>query len=92
MGRKALLARAVRALAAPHNTAAELFEAALATPGAQLWPFDLARVHLLYGERLRRCREVTRSRHHLQTALAAFERLGRLPGRTVRPPSLLLLQ
>jgi DNA-binding CsgD family transcriptional regulator len=74
--RKALLASAVRALAAPDDIAAMLFEAALATPGAHRWPFDLARVHLLCGERLRRSREVTRSRHHLQTALAAFERLG----------------
>jgi hypothetical protein len=52
--RKALLAGAVAALAAPDEHAPELFEAALADPGAQQWPFDLARVHLLYGERLRR--------------------------------------
>ena len=31
---------------------------------------------LLYGERLRRAREITRARHHLQAALAAFEELG----------------
>lgn len=74
--RKALLAGAVAALAAPDEQADELFDAALADPGARWWPFDLARVHLLYGERLRRSREVTRSRHHLQLALAAFERLG----------------
>ena len=73
--RKALLAGAVAALAAPDGLAAELFEAALAGPGARLWPFDLARVHLLYGERLRRSRDITRSRHHLQTALTAFELL-----------------
>jgi ATP/maltotriose-dependent transcriptional regulator MalT len=74
--RKTLLAGAVAALAAPDSRAAELCEAALADPGARLWPFDLARVHLLYGERLRRSRELTRSRQHLQAALAAFERLG----------------
>jgi DNA-binding CsgD family transcriptional regulator len=73
--RKALLSGAVAALAAPDGRAAELFEAALADPGAR-WPFDLARVHLLYGERLRRSRQITRSRHHLQTALTAFEFLG----------------
>jgi DNA-binding CsgD family transcriptional regulator len=74
--RKALLSGAVAALAAPDGRAAELFEAALADPGARRWPFDLARVHLLYGERLRRSRQITRSRHHLQTALTAFEFLG----------------
>jgi DNA-binding CsgD family transcriptional regulator len=74
--RKALLAGAVAALVAPDGPAAMLFEAALADPGAQWWPFDLARVHLLYGERLRRSREITMSRHHLQAALTAFELLG----------------
>jgi DNA-binding CsgD family transcriptional regulator len=74
--RKALLAGAVAALTAPDGRAGELFEDALADPGASHWPFDLARVHLLYGERLRRSREITQSRHHLQTALTAFERLG----------------
>ena len=54
--RKALLAGAVAALAAPDEQAAELFDAALADPGARWWPFDLARVHLTYGERLRRDR------------------------------------
>lgn len=74
--RKALLAAAVAALAAPDSCAAELFEAALAQPGGWWWPFDLARVHLLYGEWLRRSRRITMARHHLQTALAALERLG----------------
>jgi DNA-binding CsgD family transcriptional regulator len=74
--RKALLAGAVAALNAPDRLAAGLFEAALADAGARLWPFDLARVHLLYGEWLRRAREITRARDHLRTALAAFEWLG----------------
>jgi DNA-binding CsgD family transcriptional regulator len=74
--RKALLTGAVAALGAPDGLGAGLFETALADPGARSWPFDLARVHLLYGERLRRAREITRSRHHLRTALAAFEQLG----------------
>jgi len=74
--RKALLTDAVRALVAPDDIAAKLFEAALATPAAHLWPFDFARVHLLCGERLRRSREISRSRHHLKTALTAFEQLG----------------
>jgi DNA-binding CsgD family transcriptional regulator len=74
--RRALLTGAVAALAAPDDLAAELFEAALADPGARWWPFDFARVHLLYGEWLLGVREITRSRYHLQAALAAFERLG----------------
>jgi DNA-binding CsgD family transcriptional regulator len=74
--RKALLAGAVAALAAPDDLAEGLFEATLAAPEAQLWPFDLARIHLLYGERLRRSRQVTRSRQHLQAALDAFDALG----------------
>jgi ATP/maltotriose-dependent transcriptional regulator MalT len=74
--RKALLAGAVAALTATDELAAGLFEAALADPDGQLWPFDFARVQLLYGERLRRSREITRSRHHLRAALGTFERLG----------------
>jgi DNA-binding CsgD family transcriptional regulator len=74
--RKALLAGTVAVLAAPDSSAVELFEAASAHPAAQEWPFDLARMHLLYGERLRRGREIARARHHLQLALASFERLG----------------
>jgi DNA-binding CsgD family transcriptional regulator len=74
--RKALLAGAVAAWVAPDSVAARLFEAALADPGSVWWPFDLARLHLLQGERLRRCRQVTQSRQHLRTALTAFEDLG----------------
>jgi DNA-binding CsgD family transcriptional regulator len=74
--RNALLAGAIAALTAPDDLAAGLFEAALADPEAGRWPFDLARVHLLYGERLRRSREISRSREHLQAARAVFERLG----------------
>jgi DNA-binding CsgD family transcriptional regulator len=74
--RNALLSGAVAALTAPGDLAGALFEEALTAPAAQQWPFDLARVQLLYGERLRRARETTRSRHHLQAALAVFDCLG----------------
>jgi DNA-binding CsgD family transcriptional regulator len=60
----------------PDGLAAGVFEAALADPGAGLWPFDLARLHLLYGERLRRSRQITLSRDQLRAALATFEVLG----------------
>jgi hypothetical protein len=56
-----------------------LFEAALATPGAGRWPFDLARVQLAYGERLRRARSVASARTHLGAALDTFQRLGAQP-------------
>ena len=39
------------------------FEKALAIPGAELWAFDLARVELAYGERLRRAKETAESSH-----------------------------
>jgi len=39
-----------------------LFEEALAIPGIERWPFDLARVQLAYGKRLRRAQAITESR------------------------------
>ena len=77
--RLALLAAGSAAIAAPDNDAPGLFEEALAIPGVQRWPFDLARVQLLYGERLRRTRNVAESRGHLDSARETFERLGARP-------------
>jgi DNA-binding CsgD family transcriptional regulator len=54
----------------------QYFRDALATPGADRWPFDQARVALLYGEALRRGREISRSRRYLELAVTSFERLG----------------
>jgi DNA-binding CsgD family transcriptional regulator len=56
-----------------------LFEEALAVPGADQWPFDLARVQLIYGERLRRATAITESRVHLGSAIETFEWLGARP-------------
>jgi DNA-binding NarL/FixJ family response regulator len=56
-----------------------LFEQALDVPGADRWPFDLARVQLLFGERLRRARAKTRSRQLLTAAHDCFERLDARP-------------
>ena len=56
-----------------------LFEQALSLPTIDQWPFDVARVRLAYGERLRRARAATESRIHLQAALAAFRKLGAAP-------------
>ena len=77
--RLALLAAGSAAIAASDDNASDLFEEALAIPGIQRWPFDLARVQLLYGERLRRTRNVAESRAHLDSARETFERLGARP-------------
>ena len=57
------------------------FEAALQTPNAGSWPFDLARIQLAYGERLRRALDTTRAKEVLHAALQTFDRLGALPWR-----------
>jgi DNA-binding NarL/FixJ family response regulator len=56
-----------------------LFETALATPGADQWPFDLARIRLLYGEWLRRERSTVEARAQLGAALKTFRQLGARP-------------
>jgi DNA-binding CsgD family transcriptional regulator len=77
--RLALQVAASAAIAAPDESALGLFEDALAIPGIDRWPFDLARVHLVFGERLRRVRAMSKSRVHLVAALETFERLGARP-------------
>jgi DNA-binding CsgD family transcriptional regulator len=77
--RLALVSGAATAIASADAEAPQLFAAALATPGIERWPFDLARVRLLYGERLRRLHATTESRHHLAAAVDLFETLGAAP-------------
>jgi DNA-binding CsgD family transcriptional regulator len=77
--RLALLTAGARAIATPGPGALEAFEEALAVPGAERAPFDLARIQLAYGERLRRARSTTGSRIQLAAAQAAFQRLGARP-------------
>jgi DNA-binding CsgD family transcriptional regulator len=72
----ALLSTAAMAMTASDDEAPALFDLALASTDAGRWPFDLARVHLLTGERLRRARAVTKARAHLGIALDEFRRLG----------------
>jgi DNA-binding CsgD family transcriptional regulator len=55
------------------------FERALSVPGAEMWPFDLARIQLAYGERLRRNKAKNEARTHLTSALSTFQRLGAEP-------------
>jgi DNA-binding CsgD family transcriptional regulator/tetratricopeptide (TPR) repeat protein len=54
----------------------DLFEIALQIPDATHWPFEHARIELIYGEHLRRGKATTQARQHLTTALATFQRLG----------------
>ena len=77
--RLALITAASAALVAPHEQVRARFEEALATPGADQWPFDLARVQLLYGEWLRRARSTADARLHLGAAVDTFRRLGAQP-------------
>ena len=78
--RLALITAGAAATAADDdNEAIALYEQALDVPDAERWPFDLARVQLLFGERLRRSRSTTRSRQLLSVAHEVFERLGAQP-------------
>jgi DNA-binding CsgD family transcriptional regulator len=77
--RLAMLQLGSAAVAAPDNASLELFEQALAVPGADRWPFEAARIRLCYGERLRRARATTEARAHLAAAVDIFQRLGAQP-------------
>ena len=57
----------------------DAFERALSIPDAARWPFDLARVHLTYGEQLRRDRATGAARRHLSAAREIFDQLGATP-------------
>lgn len=79
--------------------AARRFDTALSVEGRERWPFELARIHLYYGERLRRGRAPAKARRRLDTAAQTFTRLGATPwskratqelracGSTVRDPA-----
>ncbi|MEY9892820.1 DNA-binding CsgD family transcriptional regulator [Catenulispora sp. MAP5-51] len=55
------------------------FQESLAVEGAEAWPFDVARIQLYYGERLRRGRAPARARLLLESAAETFTRLGAAP-------------
>ena len=74
--RFALVTEAATAMVAPDDEAPDLFDEAIRVPGIERWPFELARVRLAYGERLRRLRRVRDARRQLEAALECFERLG----------------
>ncbi|MGI5133560.1 helix-turn-helix transcriptional regulator [Streptomyces sp. CA-106110] len=73
--RHALILAGSAALAADDEQADTLFQAALAEPDADQWPFELARIQLAYGEWLRRRSDRTAARVHLGQALEIFRRL-----------------
>ena len=77
--RLALVAHGTAALVAPDEQAVTLFEQALAVAGVEQWPFELARVQLMFGEHLRRARRVVEARAHLTAARDRFELLGAQP-------------
>jgi DNA-binding CsgD family transcriptional regulator len=55
------------------------YEEALELPGAEAFPFEIARVRLAYGEHLRRTRATLAARLQLTAALATFRGLGANP-------------
>jgi DNA-binding CsgD family transcriptional regulator len=80
--RLAILVAGSSALVADDDQAPALFEEALSLPTVDQWPFDVARVRLAYGERLRRIRATTQARVPLDEALTAFQKLGAVPWAT----------
>jgi DNA-binding CsgD family transcriptional regulator len=77
--RMALIQAGSSAVVAADCDVEALFERALAMPNADRWPFELARIRLAYGERLRRMRASAKSRTHLNVAREEFDRLGARP-------------
>jgi len=77
--RLAMLVSGAVGLATSGPDAIGFFEQALAVDRADRWPFEMARVELAYGERLRRDRATKASRRHLAAALETFESLGAKP-------------
>ncbi|MGW1469402.1 AAA family ATPase [Streptomyces sp. NPDC002308] len=74
-----MLVLACQALTTPGDNAFALFDRALASAAAGDWPFDVARIRLLHGERLRRRRMTREAREQLVRASEAFEQLGATP-------------
>ncbi|MGW2483906.1 AAA family ATPase [Streptomyces sp. NPDC001571] len=77
------LAAVADAFAATDEEAEVRFAAVYAAPGAERWPFLLARAHLAHGARLRRSGPgpyaPTAAATHLRAAQAGFTRLGAVP-------------
>ncbi|MEV7074773.1 ATP-binding protein [Streptomyces sp. NPDC091972] len=70
---------ACEALTTSGKASLALFEQALSLPDPEHRPFDVARVRLFHGERLRRLRVAAEAREQLSRALEDFQRLGAEP-------------
>ena len=77
--RLALVVGASAAMVAPDDTALAAVPGDARAPGIERWQFDLARVRLAYGERLRRRRAMREARVQLNAAHGVFERLRARP-------------
>lgn len=77
--RLALVTHGAAAMTADDDRFVAQFERALAQPDADTWPFDLARIRLFYGERLRRAKATQAARDQLNAALTTFTQLGASP-------------
>ncbi len=78
----ALLVAGSQALVAPEERTIEMYRRALAVPDADRFPFDLARIRLVYGEYLRRHRAITDARIQLNAAKTVFDALNARPWST----------
>jgi DNA-binding CsgD family transcriptional regulator len=76
-----LLSAASTAMTVGDDESREVFETALSLPGLEQWPFDLGRVRLAYGERLRRLRETGAAREQLAIAHDVLAAVGAAPWR-----------
>ncbi|MET0699339.1 MAG: AAA family ATPase [Mycobacterium sp.] len=74
--RLALVVAASNAMVAPSEEFEALYEEALALSGVGEWPMELGRIELLFGERLRRERAISKARLHLRRAVEIFTALG----------------
>ena len=74
-----LVVAASEAMAAPAQECAALFDLALALPEARRWPFEHARLQLMYGERLRRVRAIGQARTQLALCPGDVSIPGRRP-------------
>ncbi|MGW1163449.1 helix-turn-helix transcriptional regulator [Streptomyces sp. NPDC002519] len=75
----AFLVAVAEALAADEDEAEGRYAVVYALPGADTWPFPLARVHLAHGAWLRRHGRRKAATVHCEAALDAFTGLGALP-------------
>jgi DNA-binding CsgD family transcriptional regulator len=77
--RRELVYLGVRAILDPDGAGVAWFRRALALPTADRWPFDLARLRLVHGERLRSAGDEAAARTQLRTAADTFRALGASP-------------